>query len=73
MARARNVPQGYAGFFNGGGGVLVAGAWRLHKTYKTYKTYKIMVGCATVYPVGLHAVVWYGSGRRVADGVCKAT
>ena len=39
MARARNVPQGYAGFFNGGGGVQAA-------------------------------VVWYGSGKRCAVGVC---
>ena len=36
----------------------------MHKTYKTYKTYKIMMGGATVYPVGLRGVVWYGSGAQ---------
>ena len=35
------------------GGMRVAGAWRLHKTYKTYKTYKIMVGGARLRPAGL--------------------
>ena len=35
---------GVPGFFYGNGGVRVAWAWRLHKTYKTYKTYKIMMG-----------------------------
>ena len=32
------------GFFDGNGGLRVAVARRLHKTYKTYKTYKIMMG-----------------------------
>ena len=34
-----DVPVGYACLFYGNGGMRVAWAWRLHKTYKTYKTY----------------------------------
>ena len=39
-----DVPQGYARQLDGNGGMRVAWAWRLHKTYKTYKTYKMMMG-----------------------------
>ena len=43
----RRVMQG---FFDGNGGMRVAWAWRLHKTYKTYKTYKMMVGAPLYNP-----------------------
>ena len=48
MQRA-DLPPGSAGLFDGCGGMRVAVAWRLHKTYKTYKTYKMMMGGASVY------------------------
>ena len=44
VARGADLPQGYARQLDGCGGMRVAWAWRLHKTYKTYKTYKMMMG-----------------------------
>ena len=44
------LPQGYARQLDGNGGMRVAGAWRLHKTYKTYKTYKMMMGAPLYTP-----------------------
>jgi len=42
--------QGYARQLDGCGGMRVAAAWRLHKTYKTYKTYKMMMGAPRYTP-----------------------
>ena len=47
-----DLPLGYAGQLDGNGGMRVAGAWRLHKTYKTYKTYERGVGVRHVIPRG---------------------
>ena len=44
LAQSADLPQGYARQLDGNGGMRVAAAWRLHKTYKTYKTYKMMMG-----------------------------
>ena len=45
---------------DGNGGMRVAWAWRLHKTYKTYKTYKMMMGAPvfalTGYAVASHVI-----------------
>ena len=64
-----NVPVGYACLFDGNGGVRVAGAWRLHKTYRTYKTYKIMVG-APVFALTGYAVASHGIPRGFAVPQC---
>ena len=52
-----DLPQGYARQLDGNGGMRVAWAWRLHKTYKTYKTYKMMMG-APLYTPGVCLPLW---------------
>ena len=75
LAQSADLPLGSA-LLDGNGGLRVAVARRLHKTYKTYKTYKIMVG-RHVIPRGFAcAAVWVGSGqiyRRGVQGFFMAT
>jgi len=52
LARAIDVPMGYAGFFYGNGGVRVAGAWRLHKICGNCEIYERGMG-ARLRPDGL--------------------
>ena len=59
--------RGMPGFFDGNGGVHVAGAWRLCLTSLTCLT----SWCAPVYPEGLLAAVWYGSGEDLPSGENK--
>ena len=56
------------GFFDGNGGLRVAVARRLHKTYKTYKTYKMMMGASRYTPWVCSAAVWNGSGEDLPLG-----
>ena len=67
-----DVPLGYARQLDDNGGMRVAGAWRLHKTYKTYKTYKMMMGVRHGIPRGFacRSLVWLG--RRCAARVKPA-
>jgi len=61
----RKCAAGVCGQCDGNGGVRAAGACRLCRTCRTCRT----KWCATVYPVGLHAAVWFGAGRKCAAGV----
>ncbi len=58
----KDLPLGYAGQLDGNGGVRAAGVWRLCLTCLTSRTC-LTSWCAPVYPEGLLAAVWYGSGR----------
>ena len=60
LARAMMCRRGVLCLLDGCGGVHIAGAGRLHKTYKTYKTYKMMMGAPvfalTGYAVASHVI-----------------
>ena len=68
MARAQSCCWGSAWQLDGNGGMRVAWAWRLHKTYKTYKTYAMMMGASCDTPWVCSAAVWNGSGKDVPLG-----
>ena len=61
------LPLGYARQLDGNGGVRVAWAWRLCLTCLTSLT-SLTSWCAPVYPVGLLAAVWFGSGEELPLG-----
>ena len=69
MQRA-DLPQGNAGQLDGNGGMRVAGAWRLCLTCLTSLTC-LTRWRAPVYPVGLLAAVWYGSGEDLPLGYAR--
>ena len=58
----------FAGAFDGNGGAHLAGAWRLPMDLMDLMDQMDNLGGAIVYPVGLHAAVWFGSGVNVPVG-----
>jgi len=70
LARAKICRLGYARQLDGNGGVRVAWAWRLCLTCLTSLT-SLTRGRAIVYPEGLLAAVWYGSGKDLPLGVMQ--
>ena len=65
-----DLPLGYARQLDGNGGVRVAWAWHLCLTSLTSLTC-LTSWCAPVYPEGLLAAVWYGSGEDLPSGENK--
>ena len=55
---------------DGNGGMRVAWAWRLCLTCLTSRTC-LTSWCAPVYPGGLLAAVWYGSGEDLPLGYAR--
>ena len=51
----------------GNGGVQAAAVWRLCLTCLTCRTC-LTSWCVTVYPVSLHAAVWFGAGDDMPPG-----
>ena len=68
----RRFTAGVCGQCDGNGGMRVAAAWRLHKTYKTYKTYKMMMGAPRDTPWVCGAAVGGGSECRFTVWVVVA-